>query len=225
MRGSLPLSPFEITLAAATTQPWILKEASVWSSFLSQPTLNSRLPQKLPIHQSKDWSFSWDPGQGFNLPQTLECSMAWVGLFFAFSGGHCVLRWHAYPRVEHQRQPYRECEHFHRPEPADCLLLRVGDERVGHTECHSDGTLRWCCSGKSAVRNTLGFLLPWFTWNLWSCPPLKDTWTGSDRFSKLSLWLKHLGHRVIRHGARQWLSLFFPLGRSVSATTTWHRVT
>lgn len=56
--------------------------------------------------------------------------------------------WHIHPCVEHQWKPHREREHIHGAEPADHVLLRVRDERVGHAERHRDGTLRWRGSGK-----------------------------------------------------------------------------
>lgn len=62
--------------------------------------------------------------------------------------------------MEHQREPHREREHVHGQEPADCLLLRVGDERVGHTECHSNGTLGRRGPGESSAGSTLGVCRP-----------------------------------------------------------------
>lgn len=66
------------------------------------------------------------------------------------TGRHRVLRGHLHSRVEHQRQPHRQRQHLHRPQPADPLLLRVGDERVGHAERHCHRALRWRCEGELA---------------------------------------------------------------------------
>lgn len=66
------------------------------------------------------------------------------------AGGHRVVRRHLHPRVEHQRQPHRQRQHLHGPQPADPVLLRVGDERVGHAERHRHRTLRRRRQGNQA---------------------------------------------------------------------------
>lgn len=104
----------------------------------------------------------WAACFGIFLRQHPICCQLAAGHLSAFTGGHCILRWHTHPRVEHQWESSSECQHLHRQEPADCMLLCVRDERMGHTERHRHWPFRWCCPGESLA----AVEAVWAAWSL-----------------------------------------------------------
>lgn len=100
-------------------------------------------------------------GEGSRCPEFSVCELP-VGrslsLVSCDAGRHRVVRRHLHPRVEHQWQPHRQRQHLHRPQPADPVLLRVRDERVGHAERHRHWTLGWCRQGNWACLGLINLI-------------------------------------------------------------------
>lgn len=117
------------------------------------------LPSRPCASTSWRWVVKGDVAQN-----SLFVSRRWLSLVFVsgVTGGHRVVRRHLHPHVEHQRQPHRQRQHLHGPQPADPVLLCVGDERMGHAERDSHRTLGRRRQGNWACFHLINLIYCWF---------------------------------------------------------------
>lgn len=148
-------------------------ERQLTSSFLYFPSRNQVLlslvqeehecPLGSSVHDTRNSERLWAACFGIvNFKPASDLLSVGCRASLCLTGGHCILRRHTYPRVEHQWESGSECQHLHRQEPADCVLLCVRDERMGHTERHRHWPFRWCGPGESLAADEA----VWAAWPL-----------------------------------------------------------